>query len=183
MTDVGGVEPSHQNTEQQALCEQRRRLPFLVNRPVIGGAGLTHHITDQQTLGEHEMKVTLFREPIRCRNSNTTTQSSRFLCEQRRRLPCCANRPAIGGAKLSHHSSTEQQTWCEQRRKLPSFADRTDVSGAEHSHNSTDQEEQRARTTHSRAGRKITDRVEGSSQNDCPPVQYSRYPQKQRARD
>ena len=59
------------------------KVTFLAHRPVIGGAELTHHVTDQQALCEHETKVTVFREPIRHRNSHTTAQSSRFLCEQR----------------------------------------------------------------------------------------------------
>ena len=144
---IGGAELSHHSgTKQRALCEQRRRLPYFANRPVIGGAELSHHSTEQQAL-----------------------------CEQRRRVPYFANRPFVGGAELSHYS-TEHRALCEQRRRIPYFADRTDVGGAELSHQSTDQQEQRARIPHLRASRKGIDRVQGSNQNDCPPVQYSRYP-------
>ena len=89
--------------------------------------------------------------------------------------PYFVNGRVIGGAGLSRHGSTKQQASCEQRRNLPCFADRTDVSGAELSHHSTDQQEQRARIPHFRVSRRSTDRVEGSDQNDCPPVQYNRY--------
>ena len=60
--------------------------------------------------------------------------------------------------------------------KLSYFADRTDLGGAKLSHHSTDQQEQRARIPHFHASRKNIDGVEGSDQNDCPPVQHSRYP-------
>ena len=95
------VTPVQDSSEQQALCEQRRRLPYFADRTDIVEAELSHHSTEQQAL-----------------------------CEQRRRLPYFANRPDIGGAELSHHS-TEQQAFCEQKQRLPYFANRSDIGGAE----------------------------------------------------
>ena len=178
---IGGAELSHHSsTEQKALCEQRRRLPYFANRPVIGGADLSHYSgTEQQTLFEQRRRLPYFanRPVIGGAKLSHHSTKQQALCGQRRRLPYFADRPVIGGAELSHHSGTEQQALCEQRRRLPSFADRTDVGGAELSHHSgTDQQEQRARIPHFRASRKRIDRVEGSNQNDCTPLQYSRYP-------
>ena len=47
-SDIGGAELSHHSTGQQAICEQRQKLPYLTTPLVFGGAELSHHSTEQQ---------------------------------------------------------------------------------------------------------------------------------------
>ena len=149
---IGGAElPHHSGTEEQALCEKRRRLPYFANGPVIAGAKLSHHSgTEPQALCEQRRRLPYFvnKSVIRGTELSHHSAEQQALCEQRQRLPYFANRPVIAGAELSHHSGTEQQVLCEHRRRLPYFANRPVIADAELSHHSTEQQvlcEQRRR--------------------------------------
>ena len=135
------VTPVQETSEQQACCEQRRRLPYSPDRTDIGGAELSHHSgAEQQALCEQRRRSPYFaNRPVigGAELSHHSGTEQQALCENLRRLPYFANRPVIGGAELSHHSGTEKQALCEQRRRLPYFANRPVIGGAELSHHSS----------------------------------------------
>ena len=66
-------------------------------------------------------KVVLLRSPKRhwWGGSLTPQRRTSSFVPAETKVTLLVNRPVVGGAKLSHHSSTEHQALCQQRRRLP----------------------------------------------------------------
>ena len=103
---------NHSGTEQQVLCEQRRKF---ANRPVIGGAQLSHHSgTEQQALCEQRRRVPLFTLSV-VRNSHTTAAQNSRLCVSRDEGCLISRTDQLSVVRHSHTTEAQIRRLCVSR--------------------------------------------------------------------
>ena len=110
------------------------------------------------------------------RNSHTTAEQNSKLCVSKDEGYLISRIYQLSVVRNSHTTAAQNSRLRVSRGESCLISKTGQTSVMRNSHTKHRSAGANGRNTHFRASRKNIDRIEGSNQNDCAPVQYSRYP-------